>query len=58
MVRYVNVESVNMHEHFLAFTEAAILDAESLHAHILKTLDTFKLDLAVIVSQGYDRHQS
>ena len=43
-----------MHEHFLAFTEADALDAESLRAYILQTLDTFKLDPAAIVSQGYD----
>ena len=54
VVRYVDVESANMHEHFLAFTEADTLNTEGLSAYILQTLDTFKLDPAAIVSQGYD----
>ena len=54
VVRYVDVESANIHEHFLAFTEADTLNAEDLSAYILQTLDTFKLDPAAIVSQGYD----
>ena len=54
VVRYVDVESANVYEHFLAFTEATSLNAESLCTYILNTLDTFKLDSAGIVSQGYD----
>jgi len=34
VVRYVDVESAIVYEHFLAFTEAATLNAESLCAHI------------------------
>ena len=45
-VRYVDVESANVYEHFLAFTEATSLNAESLCTYILNTLDTFKLDSA------------
>ena len=54
VARYVDVESADVHEHFLAFTEADALNAEGLCAYILQTLDTFKLDPAAIVSQGYD----
>ena len=54
VVRYVHVESANVYEYFLPFTEATSLNAESLCAYILNTLDTFKLDPANIVSQGYD----
>ena len=54
VVRCVDVESANVYEHFLAFTEATSLNAESLCTYILNTLDTFKLDSAGIVSQGYD----
>ena len=52
----VDVESANVYEHFLAFTEATSLNAESLctYIYILNTLDTFKLDPTGIVSQGYD----
>ena len=49
------MESADLHEHFLAFTEADALNAEGLCTYILQTLDTFnKLDPAAIVSQGYD----
>ena len=54
VVRYVDADTANVYEHFLTFTEAATLNAESLCALILKTLDTFKLDPTAIVSQGYD----
>ena len=54
MVRCVDVDTANVYEHFVTFTEAATLNAESLCALILKTLDTFKLDPTAIVSQGYD----
>ena len=52
MVQYVDVESADVHEHFLAFTEADALNAEGLCVYILQALDTFKLDPAAIVSQG------
>ena len=54
VVRYVDVEYANVYEHFLAFTEATSLNAESLCTYILNTLDTFKPHPAGIVSQGYD----
>ena len=54
VARYVDVESADVHERFLAFTEADALNSEGLCAYILQTLDTFKLDPAAIVSQGYD----
>ena len=53
VVKCVDVDTANVYEHFLTFTEAATLNAESLCALILKALDTFKLDPAAIVSQGY-----
>ena len=49
VVRYVDVESTNVYEHFLAFTEATSLNAESLCTYILNMLDTSKLDSAGIV---------
>ena len=49
MVQYVDVESANVHEHFLAFTEADTLNAEGLCAYILQTLGSFKPDAAAIV---------
>ena len=55
MVRCVDVDTASVYEHFLTFTESATLNAESLCALILQTLDTFKFDSAAIVSQGYDK---
>ena len=50
--RYVDVESANVYEHFLASLKQ-LFNAESLCTYILNTLDTFKLDPAGIVSLGY-----
>ena len=50
VVRYADVESANVHEHFLAFTEPDTLNAEGLSTYILSTLDMFKLDPAAIAS--------
>ena len=54
VVRCVDVDTASVYEHFLTFTEAATQNTESLCALILQTLDTFKLDPAAIVSEGYD----
>ena len=40
--RYVDVESANVYEHFLASLKQ-LFNAESLCTYILNTLDTFKL---------------
>ena len=55
---YVDVESADVHQHLLAFTEADTLNAERLCVYILQTLDTFKLDPAAIVSQRMMGHRS
>ena len=54
IVGCVDVDTASVYEHFLTFTEAATQNAESLCTLILQTLDTFKLDPAAIVSQGYN----
>ena len=58
VVQYVDVESADVHQHLLAFTEADTLNAERLCVYILQTLDTIKLDPAAIVSQRMMGHQS
>ena len=54
VVRYVNTELATIHEHFLTYVEAKILDAEALSTYILNTLQQNGLDYNGIVSQGYD----
>jgi len=54
VVRYVDVDSATIFEHFLSYTEANSLNAESLSSYIIETLRDNKLDPAQIVSQGYD----
>ena len=43
MVRCVDVDIAKVYEHFLTFTEAATLNAESLYALILQTLGPLEL---------------
>ena len=41
VVWYVDAESTDVHEHFLAFTKPDTLNAEGFCAYILQTLDTY-----------------
>ena len=54
VLRYVDIESAIQYEHFISFVEATSLNAESLSTYIIKTLQGNRLDVAGIVSQGYD----
>ena len=53
VVRYVDT-SGSIHEHFLRFTHAKGLNAESLSAYIKDILATCDFDCSKLVSQGYD----
>ena len=54
VVRYVSLETANIHERFLTYVEATSLTAESLASYILETLKKYQLDAKLMVSQGYD----
>ena len=54
VLRYVDVDSAKLFEHFLTYVEATSLDAGSLSSYILDTLRMNGLDPQCIVSQGYD----
>ena len=54
VLRYVNVETGAIFEHFLTYVEVRSLDAQGLSTYILDTLKHFGLDPTCIVSQGYD----
>ena len=54
VLRYVDIESAIQYEHFISFVEAISLNAESLSSYIITTLQDNRLDIAGIVSQGYD----
>lgn len=54
VLRYVDVDTGSILEHFLTYVEAVSLDAEGLSTYILNTLTQHGLDPTCIVSQGYD----
>ena len=54
VLRYVEVNTACIHEHFLTYVKAESLNAEGLSSYILDTLQKFGLDPRDIVSQGYD----
>ena len=54
VLHYVDINTVNLHEHFLTYMEATSLDARSLSEFILNALRKNELYPACIVSQGYD----
>ena len=54
VLRYVEVSTACVHEHFLTYVKAESLNAEGLSSYILETLQKFGLDPKNIVSQGYD----
>ena len=54
VLRYVDIQSAIQYEHFISFEEATSLNAESLTSYIIQTLQDNGLDIASIVSQGYD----
>ena len=54
VLRCVDPKESAIHEYFLTFVEAASLDAEGLTKYIVDTLKKHQLDLACIISQGYD----
>ena len=54
VLRYVDVSSGCVNEHFLAFVEAAALTADGLTSTILTTLSSHQLNVKKLVSQGYD----
>ena len=54
VLRYVEVSTACVHEHFLTYVKAESLNAEGLSSYILDTLQKFGLDPKNIVSQGYD----
>ena len=55
ILRYLHIESAIQYEHFISFVEATSLNAESLSSYIIKTLEDNGLDIAGIVSPGYNR---
>lgn len=54
VVRYVDVDSMDIVERFLTYTVASSLNAESLCQYILDALKKYCLDINMLVSQGYD----
>ena len=54
VVRYVDVNTVEIHERFLTYVPAESLTADSLTTYILVTLSKMNLKPENIVSQGYD----
>ena len=54
VVRYVDVDTTTIFEHFLSYTQATSLNAESLSSYIIETLYKHKLHPTKIVSQAYD----
>ena len=54
VLRCVDPKECDIHEYSLTFVEAASLDAEGLTQYIVDTLRKHQLDLACIISQGYD----
>ena len=54
VLRCIDPKEVTMHEYFLMFVEATILDAKSLTQYIVNTITKYQLDLTCTVSQGYD----
>ena len=54
VVRYVDLETAKVNEHFLTYVEATSLTAESLASYILEVLKKYQLDTMLMVSQGYD----
>ena len=54
VLRYVDIEKTIQHEHFISYIEATSLNAESLSSYIIATLRDNRLDIAGLISQGYD----
>ena len=54
VLRYVDMKTAVIHEHFLTYVEATNLTAESLIKYITDILQENQLDQKLIVSQGYD----
>ena len=54
VLRFVDVETGTIFEHFLTYVEVVSLDAQGLSTYILDTRRHFGLDPTCIVSQGYD----
>ena len=54
VLRYVDIASATIFEHFVTYVEATSLNAESLSKFILDTLKEHGLDPHCIISQGYD----
>ena len=54
VLRCIDPLDASIHEYFLTFVEATSLDVKSLTEYIVDTLNKHQLDLACIVSQGYD----
>ena len=52
-LRYIDDKAIT-HEHFLTYVHVESVTAESLTKYIVKTLQSFQLDLNSIMSQGYD----
>ena len=52
VIRYVDMNTAKIHEHFLTYVKAEFLDAEALSSLILKVLDDNGLDPSGMFHRG------